>query len=177
MKSLLLFISFIILPWQTDYNLKKLPADLKGLQVTPFFQPDEILRIWRFPEGGALFEELIEITRTGEDWTLIRYTYLLDEYRKDKELQKYRKKQQLNQPELIAALPGFINKRLLHRDVNGDNFFDDGMPHFCVCDLYRAEYRQGNQLNIFEFDLEEKKNTNQSKLRLMKFLKQLVDDE
>ncbi|NAS32729.1 hypothetical protein GTQ40_17245 [Flavobacteriaceae bacterium R38] len=45
---------------------KSIPSDLKKIGVSDFHEPDEILRIWRFPEGGAVFEELIEIKRNGK---------------------------------------------------------------------------------------------------------------
>ena len=57
-------------------KLKTIPHDLQKFGVFDFYNSDEIMRIWRFPEGGAVFEELIEIKRNGKDWSSIRYTYL-----------------------------------------------------------------------------------------------------
>ena len=37
-------------------KLKTIPNDLRKFGDFDFFDSDEIMRIWRFPEGGAVFE-------------------------------------------------------------------------------------------------------------------------
>ena len=148
---------------------KTIPNDLKKFGVFDFFDSDEIMRIWRFPEGGAVFEELIEIKRNGKEWNSIRYTYLLDEYIEKPEYQKIRKKQtlKLNEEQIIA----FINKKLLQKNIKPVN-----ENQVCLCDIYLAEYRFDNQKKYFEFNLSEKGNENSAKINLMRFMNKITNE-
>jgi hypothetical protein len=150
-------------------KLKTIPEDLKKLGEFDFFDSDEILRIWRFPEGGVVFEELIEIKRNGKEWSSIRYTYLLDEYIEKPEFQKFRKKQTLNlKKEQVLK---FINKKLLQ-----ENLKPTEKDQICICDFYLGEYRLNNQQNYFEFFLDEKGNNNISKVNLIKILNEIITE-
>ncbi|QNM84612.1 hypothetical protein H9W90_10430 [Polaribacter pectinis] len=150
-------------------KLKTIPNDLRKLGAFDFFDSDEIMRIWRFPEGGAVFEELIEIKRNGKEWSSIRYTYLLDEYIDKPEYQKFRKKQTLKlKKEQILE---FINKKLLQENIKPTK-----EDQICLCDIYLAEYRLNNEQNYFEFFLREEGNKNISKVNLMKFLNEIISE-
>lgn len=150
-------------------KLKTIPNDLRKFGVFDFFDSDEIMRIWRFPEGGAVFEELIEIKRNGKEWSSIRYTYLLDEYIEKPEYQKFRKKQTLKlKKEQILK---FINKKLLQENIKPTK-----EDQICLCDIYLGEYRLNNEQNYFEFFLGEKGNNNISKINLMKFLNERISE-
>ena len=167
MKYGILILFFLILPIQEN-SPREIPEDLKGMGVSEFFKPDEILRIWRFPEGGAVFEELIEIKRIGKNWTSIRYTYLLDEYIGEPRFKNLRKRQTLNlTPEQIST---FVNKKNLQENVKSTQ-----ENQICICDLYLAEYRIGKEENYFEFFLDEKGNKNPAKINLMNFLSKIID--
>jgi hypothetical protein len=148
---------------------KAIPNDLQKFGVFDFFDPDEIMRIWRFPEGRAVFEELIEIKRNGKEWNSIIYTYLLDEYIEKPEYQKIRKKQnlKLNEEQIIA----FINKKLLQENIKPIN-----EDQICLCDIYLAEYRFDNQEKYFEFNLSEKGNKNSAKINLMRFMNKITNE-
>lgn len=148
---------------------KAIPNYLQKFGVFDFFDPDEIMRIWRFPEGGAVFEELIEIKRNGKEWNSIIYTYLLDEYIEKPEYQKIRKKQnlKLNEEQIIA----FINKKLLQENIKPIN-----EDQICLCDIYLAEYRFDNQEKYFEFNLSEKGNKNSAKINLMRFMNKITNE-
>ena len=167
MKYLIIVIIFLI-SLQDKGNPRKLPADLKTIGVVDFFEPDEILRVWRYPEGGAVFEELFEIRQTKNNWTAYRFTYLLDDYRNDDRYQSLRKKQKIELSE--EEIKGFVNGKLLHEDTKPTDIRKDVISVGCLCDLYRTEYRKGNQAHFFEFNLEEKGNTNVSKIKLISFL-------
>ncbi|MCI2230436.1 hypothetical protein MC378_14750 [Polaribacter sp. MSW13] len=150
-------------------KLKTIPNDLRKFGVFDFSDSDEIMRIWRFPEGGAVFEELIEIKRSGKEWSSIRYTYLLEEYSDKPEFQSLRKKQNLNlKKEQILK---FINKKLLQENINPTK-----EDKICICDMYLAEYRFDNQENYFEFNLSEEGNENSAKINLMSFLNEVVNE-
>lgn len=140
--------------------------------VVDFFQPDEILRVWRYPEGGAAFEELFEIKRTGNNWTASRFTYLPDEFRNDNQLRSLRKKEKIDLSK--DEIKAFVNRKLLHKDTKPTEIREDVVSTVCLCDLYRTEYRKGNQAHFFEFNLEEKGNTNISKIKLISFLTKSV---
>jgi hypothetical protein len=127
------------------------------------------LRVWRFPEGGAVFEELIEIKRNGNEWNSIRYTYLLDEFSDRTEFQSLRKKQVLNlkKEEILE----FTNKILLLKNIK---LKDESRVN--LSDMYLAEYRNENQENYFEFNLSEQGNKNPSKINLIKFLNKIMNE-
>ena len=146
---------------------KTIPPDLQNVVKTDFFESDEILRVWRFPEGGAVFQELIEITKCNGIYSGTKYTYIIEPYRKEKKFDEFRKIKVLElKKENVSK---FMNFRLLHKDVkptgNGS-----GSWH---ADLYRVEYRKGNQAHFFDFMLQETGNTNFSKINLMDFVKSL----
>jgi len=167
MKYLTILLFLIILI--QEESPREIPADLKEMGVSDFFEPDEILRIWRFPEGGAVFEELIEIKRIGKNWTSIRYTYLLDEYIGEPRFKDLRKRQTLNlTSEKIST---FVNKKNLQKNV-----ISTQENQICVCDLYLAEYRIGKDENYFEFFLDEKGNNNSAKINMMNFLSKIIDE-
>ncbi|TBW25545.1 hypothetical protein [Gramella sp. KN1008] len=165
MKYLTILL-FLIIPIQ-EKSPREIPVDLKGMGISDFFEPDEILRIWRFPEGGAAFEELIEIKRIGKNWTSIRYTYLLDEYIGEPRFKDLRKRQTLN---LTAEqISTFVNKKNLQKNVKSTQ-----ENQICICDLYLAEYRIGKEENYFEFFLDEKGNNNSAKINMMNFLSKII---
>lgn len=168
MKYALIFI-LILFSSNQEEKPKSIPSDLKKFGISDFYEPNEILRVWRFPEGGAVFEELIEIKRNGKNWSSIRYTYLLNEFSEKTEFQSLRKKQILNlKKEQILE---FTNKELLQKNVkpNKEN-------QIFLTDMYLAEYRNGNQANYFEFILEESGNNNHSKLNLISFLNRIITE-
>jgi hypothetical protein len=150
-------------------KLKTIPNDLRKFGVFNFYDSDEIMRIWRFPEGGAVFEELIEIKRNGKEWSSIRYTYLLDEYIEKPEYQKIRKKQTLKLKE--EQIIEFINKKLLQENIKPTK-----EDQICLCDIYLLEYRFDNKHNYFEFFLDEKGNNNISKVNLIEFLNETISE-
>ena|SRR5690554_3513353 len=166
MKYEIIILLFLILPIQGN-SPRAIPTDLKEMGVSDFFEPDEILRIWRFPEGGAVFEELIEIKRNGKNWTSTRYTYLLDEYADDKRFKALRKKETLNMTQ--EQISSFVNKKLLQKDVKSTE-----ENQICICDLYLAEYRIGKEGNYFEFFLDEKGNNNAAKINMMNLLNKII---
>ena len=151
----------------TDEKPKPIPPDLKGIVKTDFFEPDEILRIWRFPEGGAVFEELIEITNSNSIYSGTKYTYIIEPYRKDKRFHKFRKTRRLKLDR--ESVLSFMNNRLLHKDVEPTENESDAW----LADLFRVEYRKGNQAHFFEFMFQETTNTNLTKIELIKFVKSL----
>lgn len=171
MKYLLVIFAFLIFPTDVKYP-REIPTDLKTMDIVDFFEPDEISRVWRYPDGGAAFEELFEIRQTENSWTAYRYTYLLDEYITDDRLQLLRKKQKLNLSE--KEIMDFVNEKLLHKDTKSTETKNGVISDICFCDLYRTEYRKGDQAHFFEFYLEEKGNTNISKLKLITFLNKIV---
>lgn len=148
---------------------KTIPNDLRKFGVFDFFNSDEIMRIWRFPEGGAVFEELIEIKRNGKEWSSIRYTYLLDEYIEKPEYQKFRKKQNLKLSR--KQISKFVNKKLLKENIKPT--IED---QICICDMYLVEYRLEKDENYFKFFLDEKGNNNVSKVNLMNFLNEIITE-
>jgi hypothetical protein len=155
---------------QADNNIRQVPSDLNKLGVTSFYEPKEILRIWRFPEGGAAFEEMIDFIRTDKNWTVIKYTYLLEQFRDDKELRNLRKKVTLIDKGIINGIPTFINKDLQLKDtqLNPDGIY--------IEDLYKVEYRLGDNLYKFDICFSEKEVKNKSKNELIKTLKQIIVD-
>lgn len=150
-------------------KLKTIPNDLQKFGLFDFYDSDEIMRIWRFPEGGAVFEELIEIKRNGKEWRSIRYTYLLDEYIEKPEYQKFRKKQNLKLSRKLISK--FVNKELLKENIKPT--IED---QICICDMYLVEYRLEKNENYFEFFLDEKGNNNVSKVNLMNFLNEIITE-
>lgn len=150
-------------------KLKTIPKDLRKFGEFNFFDPDEIMRIWRFPEGGAVFEELIEIKRYGKEWDSTRYTYLLDEFTGRPEFQNFRRKQNLNlsKEEILK----FTNRDLLQKNItpNKEN-------QIFVSDMYLAEYRFNIQESFFEFHLGESGNSNSAKINLMTFLNKTLTE-
>ena len=151
-------------------KLKTIPNDLQRFGDFDFFDSDEIMRIWRFPEGGAIFEELIEIKRNGDEWSSTRYTYLLDEYIEKPQYQKFRKKETLKlKKEQILKI---INKKLLQENIKPTI-----SNQLCLCDIYLGEYRLRNEQDYFKFFLDEKGNNNISKINLIKFLNEITTEE
>ncbi len=148
---------------------KTIPNDLRKFGVFDFSDSDEIMRIWRFPEGGAVFEELIEIKRNGKEWNSIRYSYLLEEYSDRPEFQSLRKKQNLNLKK--DQILKFINKKLLQENIKPTK-----EDKICICDLYLTEYRFDNQENYFEFNLSEEENENSAKINLISFLNEIINE-
>jgi len=168
MKNLIIFFLFFNLTNQEE-KPRIVPSDLKKLGVSDFYEPEEILRIWRFPEGGAVFEELIEIKRNGKDWNSIRYTYLLDEYSGKIEFQELRGKQTLNL--MTKQILRFANKKLLLKNLKPKK-----ENQIFLSDMYLAEYRSDNQVNYFEFFLEESGNENSAKINLITFLNEIISE-
>ena len=150
-------------------KLKTIPNDLRKFGDFDFFNSDEIMRIWRFPEGGAVFEELIEIKRNGKEWNSIRYTYLLDEYINKPEYQKFRKNKNLKLSR--KQISKFVNKELLKENIKStiEN-------QICICDMYLVEYRLEKDENYFDFFLDEKGNSNVAKVNLMNFLNEIITE-
>jgi hypothetical protein len=168
MKTLILFFLFFIHTSQEE-KPRAVPSDLNKLGISDFFEPEEILRIWRFPEGGAVFEELIEIKRNGKVWNSIKYTYLLDEFSEKSEYQSFRKKQNLNlKKEQILE---FVNKKLLQKNLKPTN-----KNQIFLSDMYLAEYRFDQEVKYFEFFLEEGGNKNSSKINLITFLNNIISE-
>ena len=163
MKYLILTLLLFTL---NSHQPRKLPEDLKKLGVMDFNKPDEILRVWRYPEGGAVFEELFEFYLMDGNWISHRYTYLMEEYKENPEFISLRNKIALNIPE--RKIRGFANFRLLHKDAE--------VKEVCLCDTYLAEYRSGKQANFFTFNINEKSNTNSSKLRLISLLNEIINN-
>lgn len=155
---------------QGDNNVKQVPADLNRLGVTPFYEPDEILRIWRFPEGGAAFEEMIDFIKKDQSWTVIKYTYLVEEFRHDTQLKKIRNRITLTDKDIIDKIPLFINKDLQLRDTQ---LSPDGIY---IEDLFQAEYRLGDKVYKFDIALSEKGIKNKSKIELIKILNRIIVD-
>ncbi|MCA0133759.1 hypothetical protein [Winogradskyella alexanderae] len=168
MKYTIILILILFCSNQEE-NPKSIPSDLKKIGVSDFYEPNEILRIWRFPEGGAVFEELIEIKRNGKEWKSIRYTYLLDEFSNKPEFQNLRKKQTLNLTE--EQILEFTNDELLQKNVkpNKEN-------QIFLSDMYLAEYRFDNRANYFEFFLEESGNNNSAKMNLITLLNEIITE-
>jgi hypothetical protein len=54
MKYTIIFILILFCSNQEE-KPKSIPSDLKKLGISGFYEPDEILRVWRFPEGGAVY--------------------------------------------------------------------------------------------------------------------------
>ena len=168
MKYAIIFILILFCSNQKR-KPKSIPSDLKKFGISDFYEPDEILRVWRFPEGGAVFEELIEIKRNGKEWNSIRYTYLLDEFSDKPEFQGLRKKQTLNlKKEQILE---FTNKKLLKTNIKPTK-----ENQIFLSDMYLAEYRFDNQANYFEFFLEESGNENSAKINLTTFLNKMITE-
>ncbi len=163
-----LFCIFFLLTTATlsaqELTLTKIPTDLKESGLTPFFEPDEILRIWSSYEGGTSFDELFEFVRIGESWTITQYTYLHDEFRNFKSEQKIRKKIVITD-KLLDGVTEFVNVKLLYANVN------DERNQMCPCSIFQVEYRLGDQSNIFLLDYEEQHNINPTKIALKKALK------
>jgi hypothetical protein len=63
---------------QFDYGLKKM--NLKPISEVK----SKTIRIWKFPGGGAAFEQMIEFNKSTSE--LIFYSYLLKEYENKSEL-------------------------------------------------------------------------------------------
>jgi hypothetical protein len=147
-----------------ELTLTKIPTDLKESGLTPFFDPDEILRVWTGYEGGTSFDELFEFVRVGNNWTITQFTYLHNEFRKYKSEQKIRKKVVLT-GELLDNVTQYVNSKLLYANVN------DKRNQMCLCSIFQVEYRLEDQSNIFRFDYEEQHNINPTKIALKKALK------
>ena len=170
-KEMILIIALIFVQSiGPNDKIKEIPDDLKEMNVTNFFESDEILRVWRFPEGGTVFEEMIEFVRIKDDWKITRYTYLADEYKDGEQFQSFRKTQNILQNDLCESVGSFINKTLLYKNA----VVADEEERFCVCDMYRAEYRINDQSHIFVFNLDEVSNTNTAKKRLISELDEMV---
>ena len=168
MKYAIIFILILFCSNQEEQP-KSIPSDLKKYGISDFNEPDEILRIWRFPEGGAVFEELIEIKRNGNEWNSVRYTYLLDEFSDKSEFQNLRKKQTLNLKK--EQILGFTNKNLLQKNIKPTK-----ENQIFLSDMYLVEYRFDNQENYFEFFLEESGNDNSAKINLISFLNKIISE-
>ena len=167
MKNITILFCFISFLSIQEKAPRAIPADLRAMEIIDFNEPDEILRIWRFPEGGAVFEELIEIRRSGNKWSSSRYTYLLDEFRNNPKYQNYRDKQNLNlSSDQIASL---VNEKLLKNPklTNQKQIF--------LSDMYLAEYRLADKAIFFEFFLEESGNRNSAKANLVTFLDSIIN--
>ena len=158
------FVSFLIIQ---EKSPRAIPADLRAMEISDFKDPDEILRIWRFPEGGAVFEELIQIQRFNNKWSAVRYTYLIDEFRNNPKFQKIRAKQILDlSPDQINS---FVNEKLLKNSKVTDE------KQIFLSDMYLAEYRLADKTNFFEFFLQESGNRNSAKANLVTFLDSIIN--
>ena len=168
MKYSIFFILFFTFVNQ-EQKPRTVPSDLRKISISDFYEPEEILRIWRFPEGGAVFEELIEIKRNGQQWSSIRYTYLLDEFSHKSDFQKFRNKKKLDlTPEQISK---FANKKLLQKNIKQQK-----ENQIFLSDMYLAEYRFNDQTSYFEFFLEESGIENSSKINLIRFLDKIISE-
>ena len=102
-------------------------------------------------------------------WNSIRYTYLLDEYSDDPELQKFRTKQNLNLSR--QQILKFTNDKLLLKTVKSTE-----EDQICLCDSYLGEYRNNNRANYFKFFLDEVGNSNSAKIDLITFLDEIIEE-
>jgi hypothetical protein len=118
-----------------SFSPHPVPSDLKTFNVIDFFEPTDILRIWRFPEGGIAFEEMIQVTKNGDNFQAIKYTYLMDEFRDKKDLAFLRKRISLTDTAVLDKLPKLFTKEILSND-NGLNPNQEFLE-----DLFLIEFR------------------------------------
>ena len=123
---------------EIEYPLKKLNrksiSELKS----------ETLRIWRFPGGGAVFEQMLEFNKTNSELTF--HSYLIEEFEKENQLSKLNFSKKINEKGIISELKSIISDSEFIEAQDSEKYCE---PFWGCADVYLVEFTNGNKTTKF----------------------------
>jgi hypothetical protein len=130
-----------------EYLEKEIEYPLKKLNRESISElKSETLRIWRFPGGGAVFEQMLEFKKTNSELTF--HSYLIEEFEKEKEnqLSELNFSKRINEKGIISELKSIISDSEFSATEDSEKYCE----HFWGCaDVYLVEFTNGKKTNKF----------------------------
>ena len=128
-----------------EYLTKEIKYPLKKLNRKPISElKSETLRIWRFPGGGAAFEQMLEFKKSNSKLTF--HSYLLEEYEKEKELSKLNFSKVIKEKGFISVLESVISDSNFIKTEDSEKYCE---PFWGCADVYFVEFTNGKKTNKF----------------------------
>jgi len=118
---------------------------LKKLNRKPISElKSETLRIWKFPGGGAVFEQMLEFKKANSELTF--HSYLIEEYEKENKLSKLNFTKRINERGIISELKSIISDSEFIKTEDSEKYCE---PFLGCADVYLVEFTNGNKTNKF----------------------------
>ena len=152
---------------QINYPLKKL--NLKPITELK----SKTLRIWKFPGGGAAFEQMIEFNKAKSE--LIFHSYLLEEYENYAELSKLNFSKIVNDAKLKNELNSVISNSDFINTKNSDEYCK---PFIGCAELFLIEFTDGKIITKFTISHDIEKCVNpkaENAKRIFKIVNQILN--
>jgi len=132
--------------WNFKTHLDKaIEYPLKKLNRKPISESkSETLRIWRFPGGGAVFEQMLEFKKANSELTF--HSYLIEEYEKENKLSKLNFTKRINERGIISELKSIISDSEFIKTEDSEKYCE---PFLGCADVYLVEFTNGNKTNKF----------------------------
>ena len=133
---------------------------LKKLNLKPISKLNsKTLRIWRFPGGGAIFEEIYELNIDEKELKL--YSYLTKDVNaiESKELSKLEYQKVIENKELVEKLIKFSDEKSLLKFKNSEEYCEN---YFGCGDSFLVEYKNLSEQNTFSLNNGIKKCSNKN---------------
>jgi hypothetical protein len=130
-----------------EYLEKEIEYPLKKLNRESISElKSETLRIWRFPGGGAVFEQMLEFKKTNSELTF--HSYLIEEFEKEKEnqLSELNFSKRINEKGIISELKSIISDSEFIETEDSEKYCE---PFWGCADVYLVEFTNGKKTNKF----------------------------
>ena len=129
------------------YLEKAIEYPLKKLNRKPISElKSETLRIWRFPGGGAVFEQMLEFKKANSELTF--HSYLIEDFENEKEnqLSELNFSKRINEKGIISELKSIISDSDFIETEDSEKYCE---PFWGCADVYLVEFTNGNETNKF----------------------------
>jgi len=127
------------------YLDKEIQYPLKKLNLKPITDLNsKILRIWRFPGGGAAFEQMLEFKNSDSELTF--HSYLLEEFKNEVELSELNFSKKINEQGIIKELKSIISDSNFIETEDSEKYCE---PFWGCADLYYVEFTNGESVGKF----------------------------
>ncbi|UII20563.1 hypothetical protein [Fulvivirga ligni] len=128
-----------------EYLSKQISYPLETLKLKRISQLNsETLRVWRFPGGGAAFEQLLEYNK--QDSELNFHSYVLEDFKDIGELKDLNYTKVIKDNLLIDNLKSIVSKFDLLKTQDSEQYCEGVLG---CADVYLVEYTNGEQTNKF----------------------------
>ncbi|WP_130287498.1 hypothetical protein [Aquimarina brevivitae] len=163
-----------------EWNFKKhldneIEYPLKKLNRKPISElKSETLRIWRFPGGGAVFEQMLEFNKSNSELTF--HSYLIEdfEYEKENQLSKLNFSKKISEKRIISELKSIISDSEFIETEDSEKYCE---PFLGCADVYLVEFTNGNKTNKFiinhNFEKCDNKKADNSK-KIFKIMNEII---